>query len=62
MRCNLFFDSQFENCTWSQGCQIFQTKNPNLGKFWRALDGKMFVYFRTFLYFMDIYIVYLAIG
>jgi hypothetical protein len=23
----------------------FQTKNPNLGKFWRSLDGKMFIYF-----------------
>jgi hypothetical protein len=23
----------------------FQTKNPNLGKFWRALDWKMLVYF-----------------
>jgi hypothetical protein len=23
----------------------FQTKNSNLGKFWRALDGKMFIYF-----------------
>jgi hypothetical protein len=22
-----------------------QTKNPNLGKFWRALDWKMFIYF-----------------
>jgi hypothetical protein len=25
----------------------FQTKNPNLGKFWRALDGKMLIYFRV---------------
>jgi hypothetical protein len=23
----------------------FQTKNPNLGKFWRALDWKMLTYF-----------------
>jgi hypothetical protein len=23
----------------------FQTKNPNLGKFWRALDWKMLIYF-----------------
>jgi hypothetical protein len=31
----------------SQGCQMvcFQTKNPNLGKFWRALEWKMLVYF-----------------
>jgi hypothetical protein len=25
----------------------FQTKNPNLGKFWRALEWKMLVYFMT---------------
>jgi hypothetical protein len=34
--------------SWDQGCQMvcFQTKNPNLGKFWRrALDWKMFTYF-----------------
>jgi hypothetical protein len=31
----------------TQGCQKvgFQTKKPNLGKFWRALDWKMFIYF-----------------
>jgi hypothetical protein len=23
----------------------FQTKNTNLGKFWRALDWKMYIYF-----------------
>jgi hypothetical protein len=30
-----------------QGCQMvcFQTKNPNLGKFRRSLDWKMFKYF-----------------
>jgi hypothetical protein len=30
-----------------QGCQMsyFQTKNPNLGKFWRVLQWKMLVYF-----------------
>jgi hypothetical protein len=25
----------------------FQTKNPNLGKFWRALEWKIVVYFMT---------------
>jgi hypothetical protein len=25
----------------------FQTKNPNLGKFWRALDGKTLIHFRA---------------
>jgi hypothetical protein len=36
-----FFASQM------QGCQMvcFQTKKPNLGKFWRALEWKMLVYF-----------------
>jgi hypothetical protein len=35
----------------SQDCQMvsFRTKNPNLGKFWRVLDGKMFIYYRAFL-------------
>jgi hypothetical protein len=32
-----------------QGCQMvcFQTKNPNLGKFWKALLWKILVYFMT---------------
>jgi hypothetical protein len=31
----------------NQGCQMvcFQTKNPNLGEFWRVLQWKMMVYF-----------------
>jgi hypothetical protein len=31
----------------NQGCQMvyFRTKNPNLGKLWRALEWKMLVYF-----------------
>jgi hypothetical protein len=30
-----------------QGCQMvyFQTKNPNLSPFWRALDWKIWIYF-----------------
>jgi hypothetical protein len=34
------------NVEGSQGCQMgyFYAKNPNLGKFWRALEWKMFVY------------------
>jgi hypothetical protein len=33
----------------TQGCQMvyFQTKNPNLGKFWRSLEWKMLVYFKV---------------
>jgi hypothetical protein len=34
-----------------QGCQMvsFQTENPNLGKFWRALERRMLIYFMTIL-------------
>jgi hypothetical protein len=34
-----------------QGCQMvcFQTKNPNFGEIWRALEWKMSLYFMTFL-------------
>jgi hypothetical protein len=41
----MFCQSGYESL--SQGCQMayFHTKNPNLGKFWRALDWKMFIYF-----------------
>jgi hypothetical protein len=37
----------FKNAASKQGCQMvyFQTKNPNLGKFCRALEWKMSVYF-----------------
>jgi hypothetical protein len=36
------------------GCQMvcFQTKNPNLGNFWSALDWKMLIYLE---YFTDIW-------
>jgi hypothetical protein len=32
-----------------QGCQMvyFQTKNPNLGKIWKALEWRMLLYFMT---------------
>jgi hypothetical protein len=32
-----------------QGCQMvsLQTKNYNLGKFWRAVGGKMLIYFKA---------------
>jgi hypothetical protein len=41
------FSETLENSSLNQGCQMvyFQTKNPNLGKFWRALELKMLVYF-----------------
>jgi hypothetical protein len=34
---------------FGQGCQMvyFQAKNLNSGKFWRALDWKMFVCFKV---------------
>jgi hypothetical protein len=44
---------------------IFQTINPNLGKFWKALDWQMFMYFAAiwniygFLeYFMSIWYIF----
>jgi hypothetical protein len=39
----------FQHYGRNQGCQMvyFQTKNPNLGKFWRVLQWKMLVYFFT---------------
>jgi hypothetical protein len=38
--------NNLETTREEQGCQMvyFQAKNPNLGKFWRALDWKMFTY------------------
>jgi hypothetical protein len=32
-----------------QGCQMvyFQTKNPNMGKFWWAVEWKKLAYFMT---------------
>jgi hypothetical protein len=35
-----------EPLSLNQGCQMvcFQTKYTHLGKFWRAFDGKMFIY------------------
>jgi hypothetical protein len=35
----------------------FQSKNPNLGKFWRALQWNMLVYLMASLYFYQICIV-----
>jgi hypothetical protein len=42
-----FRNKMAEFCIKRQGCQMvcFQTKNPKLGKFYRALDCKMFIYF-----------------
>jgi hypothetical protein len=37
-----------------------QTKNPNLGKFWRAIDWKLLIYFRE--YFTDIWDILLPFG
>jgi hypothetical protein len=52
-------------------CQMvyFQTKNPNLGKFWRELQWKMLVFLWTFgllyghlVYFMDIWYIFRTFG
>jgi hypothetical protein len=51
----------------TQGCQMVyaQTQNPHLGKFWRALDWKMLIYFmaifnilRTFGIFLHDHLVH----
>jgi hypothetical protein len=49
-----------------QGCQMvcFQTKNPNLGKFWRVLQHKILVctFYGHFVHFTDFcYIIYIII-
>jgi hypothetical protein len=45
--CDIFFGALKSRVARFFGCQIFgfQTKNPNLGKFWRALDWKILIYF-----------------
>jgi hypothetical protein len=57
-----FQTKETEKTVAQQGCQMvsFQTKNPNFGKFSRALDWKMLTYFmamwnflRTFGKFYD---------
>jgi hypothetical protein len=48
----------------------FQTKNPNLGQFWRALDGEMLIYFmaiwnilRTFgISYDDLVYIFISVG
>jgi hypothetical protein len=54
----------------------FQTKNPNLGKFWRILQGKILAYFMTIgsilrpleviyghsVYFVDIWFIFPRFG
>jgi hypothetical protein len=39
---------------WKQGCQMayFQTKNPDLGKIWRALEWKMLECFMVIWYIL----------
>jgi hypothetical protein len=43
-----------------QGCQMvyFQTKNPDLGKFWRGLDWKMLFYFMAIWNILRTYGIY----
>jgi hypothetical protein len=50
----------------NQGCQMvcFQTKHPNLGKFWKTIDWKILIYFmaiwsilRTFGEFYDHFVL-----
>jgi hypothetical protein len=41
------FFGRFEPTLATRGCKMVysQTKNPNLGTFWSALDWKMLIYF-----------------
>jgi hypothetical protein len=42
---------------------MFQTKNPNLGKFWKALQWKMLVIFHgLFIYFTDKWFILWSFG
>jgi hypothetical protein len=47
-----------------QGCQMeyFQTKNSNLGKFWRALEWKMLEYLWPFGIFIAIRFILWSFG
>jgi hypothetical protein len=55
----------------TQGCQMvcFQTKNPNLGKFWTVLDGKCLhvlwpfgIFYGDLRYFMTIWYILYSFG
>jgi hypothetical protein len=50
-------------CAIKQGCQMvcFQTKNTNLGKFWRALYWKMLLYFMVIWNILWTYGIFMAI-
>jgi hypothetical protein len=45
---------------WDQGCQMvcFQTKNPNSGRFRRALDWKMFIHYGHLEYLWRVGVFY----
>jgi hypothetical protein len=47
-----------------QGCQMvyFQTKNPNLGKFWRALDWKLLLFYGHLEQFTVIWDIFWPFG
>jgi hypothetical protein len=57
-------DSSEKNLVTVQGCQMayFQTKNPDLGKFWRVLQWKMLVFYiyAHLVYFTTIRYCYFA--
>jgi hypothetical protein len=61
----------FNLSQFGHGCQMvyFQTKRPNLGKLWRALDCKMLLYFWPFgifyghlRYFITIWCIFSGFG
>jgi hypothetical protein len=72
-----FFASGYSICLWSwvrigkilffiylQGWQMvcFQTKHPNLGKFWRVLLWKILVYFMTIWSILRPLEIFMAFG
>jgi hypothetical protein len=53
----------FQNLTNEQGCQMayFQTKVPNLGKFWMEFQWKMLVYFDAISLFCGLLVYVMVI-
>jgi hypothetical protein len=63
----LLSENRFVFCltpTTDQGCQMvyFQTKNPDSGKFWRALDWKLLIVLGPFVIFTYIWDILCPFG
>jgi hypothetical protein len=55
--------STFCRTCGEQGCQMtcFQTKNPNLGKFWRDLQWTILVYFMAIWSILQLFSIFVEI-